>query len=139
MACGSARTLPRGGRGTTETRLRYEDDWHTPGLTPFTVFCGLQASLERSAQLHELTWDIDALDDPRLGPSFRESMFDRQYVILLHREQPVVMDWRDPHLPAPRPGCTSPGASGGPDRSWGLDLDRAPGQAVGLHARDNAN
>ena len=30
-------------------RARYDDDWGVPSLTPFTSFCGLQGSLERSA------------------------------------------------------------------------------------------
>lgn len=144
-------------------RERYEDDWGTPSLTPFTVCCGLRASLERSAQLHDLTWDAGALDDPGLGSDYLESMFDRQYVILLHSQQPVVMDCRDPNAPDSPTGVYS--IEGGigrtitlterigwwhwaldtgfwilrSDGSWDIDLDRAPGQVIGLHARDNAN
>lgn len=143
-------------------RERYEDDWGTPSLTPVPVFCGLRASLERSTWLHNLTWDSEVLHDPVLGPELRESMFDRQHVILLNSEKPVVMDCRDPQAPDSPTGVYSYEGIGRtitlteriawwhwaldtgfwnlhPDGSWGLDLDRAPGQVIGLNARDNAN
>lgn len=89
-------------------------------------------------------------------------MFDRQHVILLNSEKPVVMDCRDPQAPDSPTGVYSYEGIGRtitlteriawwhwaldtgfwnlhPDGSWGLDLDRAPGQVIGLNARDNAN
>ncbi|MBU5421245.1 hypothetical protein KQI48_01060 [Cellulomonas hominis] len=144
-------------------RVRYEDDWGTPGLTPFTVFCGLRASLQRAAQLHDLTWDADAFDVPGIDADYLATMFDRQYVVLLQSQQPVVMDCRDPLAPGSPTGVYS--LEGGigrtitltervgwwhwaldtgfwilhPDGRWDVDLDRAPGQVVGLHARDHAS
>ncbi len=77
------------------------------------MFCGLRSSLERAAELHELTWDQESLDNPALGaPDYVDFMFDRQFVILLHREQPLVMGCRDPE---------------------------APDSTAGLHARDNVD
>lgn len=143
-------------------RERYEDDWGTPSLTPVPVFCGLRASLERAAQLHDLTWDAGAFDDPGLPRDYLESMFDRQYLILLHSEKPVVMDCRTPEAPDCPTGVYTYEGIGRTitlterigwwhwaldtgfwilrsDGSWDIDLDRAPGQVIGLHARDNAN
>lgn len=144
-------------------RLNEYDDLGVPSLTPFTVFCGLRSSLRRSAMLHELTWDQDAFGDPTLGVSlYLNSMFDRQYVIMFHTTTPVVMDCRYPDAPDSPTGIyASDGGIGGtialaerigwwhwaldngywiptPDGAWDVDLNRAPGQLIGLHVRDNA-
>ena len=144
-------------------RLNYEDDWGVPSLTPFRVFCGLRSSLQRAAELHELTWDQEAFDDlVRSGSQAVDFMFDRQYVILLHREQPLVMDCRDPDAVDSPTGLYTYEGIGRTitlaeridwwhwaldngfwiptsDGDWDMDLTRAPGQLIGLHARDNVD
>lgn len=144
-------------------RRDYEDDWGVPSLTPFRLFCGLRSSLERSADLQEQTWDQEAFDDPVLGaPEHVGFMFDRQYVILLHREQPLVMDCRNPEDPNSPTGVYAYEGIGRTitlaerigwwhwaldnrfwiptsDGEWDVDITRAPGQLIGLHARDNVD
>lgn len=94
-------------------RLKHEDDWGRPCLTPFRVFCGLRSPLERAAELDELTWGQQALDNTGLGASNHvDLMFDRQFVILLHREQPLVMVCRDPEAPDSPTGLSTSEGSG---------------------------
>jgi hypothetical protein len=139
-------------------RERYEDDWGVPGLTPFTVFCGLRSALERSAQARRVTWDADVDPDrPDLDWRFRP-----QWVTLLQAQAPLVMDCTDADRESSPTGVWS--ADGGIGRTislservgwwlwaldhgywrpragggWDRDESRSPGRLVGPHARDHA-
>ena len=117
----------------------------------------------RAAELDELTWDQQALDNTGLGASNHvDLMFDQQFVILLHREQPLVMDCRDPAARdsptglrthegigqtitlARRIGWWQGALDNGfwiarPDGTCDIDVTRATGRLIGLHARDNVD
>ncbi|MCG2800805.1 MAG: hypothetical protein L6311_01765 [Cellulomonas sp.] len=144
-------------------RERYEDDWGTPGLTPGTVFSGLRSSLTRGTWFHLATWTA-AFDDPDpLVDTLEWSWaFHPEYLILLDRDSPLVMDCSDPEALDSPTGLYSAGSGIGrtislterigwwhwaldhgfwlltDDGRWDLDLTKAPGQLVGLEARDNA-
>jgi hypothetical protein len=139
-------------------RLRYEDDWGRPSLTPTGVFCGLRAALERSQQAHDTTWGQD-VDPARPDLDWR---FHREWVALVQGTTPLVVDCREPAAPESPTGVWA--ADGGlghtitlaerigwwhwaldhrhwvprPDGTWLVDDARSPSRLVGLHARDNA-
>jgi hypothetical protein len=145
-------------------REHYEDDWGTPGLTPFTVFSGLRSSLQRGAQLHHNTW-TGAFDnpDPQIDVLEWSWAFHLEYLILLDNDNPLVMDCTDPDAPDSPTGMYAAGDGIGrtitlteriswwywaldhghwlltDDGRWDLDHTKAPGQLVGLEARDNAS
>ena len=143
-------------------RENHREDPQVPSLTPFAWFCGLRASLERSALMHRMTW-IDAFDDHQpWGPEW-DAHFRTQYVILLDNGgNPTTMDCTDPSATESPTGVYSAGEGLGatiplterigwwhwaidnghwlltPDGQWNIDWTRAPGQLVGHHVRDNA-